>query len=243
MISPFQLCFLQSAQATDLFLGFDRAKNHLQAKVFPTSLNMWRSVPWNRRYEWTRRLPQSEKYTSLSLNRSKAYLEGLIKKMKINFTDIANNQTSRVYNSNWLDYIVFKIMPLILPRVIFYPTPSKARGPWYKRELKINFPDFRGSFVVISSPNRWCWSRKVKLLKFWLLLQQSSFRLAFSRSCKKFVQRKSPSYWFNFLVTFQFYLEYIHFLWVLLIFTENRTQCRSLSLGWVFDLCVNTILF
>jgi hypothetical protein len=40
MISPFQLCFLKLAQATVLFQGFDCAKNHLQAKAFPTSLNL-----------------------------------------------------------------------------------------------------------------------------------------------------------------------------------------------------------
>jgi hypothetical protein len=40
MISPFQLFFLRFALATSLFQGLDFAKNHLQAKAFPTSLNM-----------------------------------------------------------------------------------------------------------------------------------------------------------------------------------------------------------
>jgi D-alanyl-lipoteichoic acid acyltransferase DltB (MBOAT superfamily) len=40
IISPFQISFLQFAQAKVLFQDSDCAKNHLQAKAFSTSLNM-----------------------------------------------------------------------------------------------------------------------------------------------------------------------------------------------------------
>jgi hypothetical protein len=47
------LNFLNLAQATVPFSGQTYVKNHLWAKAFPTSPNLWRLVAWNRRYEWT----------------------------------------------------------------------------------------------------------------------------------------------------------------------------------------------